>query len=86
MAAQTHFFSRRHRLTLALVMKEDLVFLLRVRKLFGGARGRKASAGRRQRQADGQPPAGAGQAAAHGLPFVVLHMQVCVSHRCSLHM
>lgn len=66
--------------TPALVMGSGLVFLLRGRKLFGDSWCWEASAGGRQRHADGQPPAGAGQAAPHGLPFVVLHMPVCVSH------
>lgn len=66
--------------TPALVMGSSLVFLLRGRKLFGDSWCWEASAGGCQRHADGQPPAGAGQAAPHGLPFVVLHMPVCVSH------
>lgn len=60
----------------------DLVFLLRGRKLFGDARRRQTSAGRRQWQADEQPPAGAGQTATQGLTSAVLHMRVCVvAHR-----
>lgn len=61
-------------------MGSGLVFLLRGRKLFGDSWCWEASAGGRQRHADGQPPAGAGQAAPHGLPFVLLHMPVCVFH------
>lgn len=61
-------------------MGNGLVFLLRGRKLFGDSGSWEASAGGRQRHADGQPPAGAGQAAPRGLPFVVLHMPVCASH------
>lgn len=60
-------------------MGNGLVFLLRGRKLSGGARSREATAGRSQWQADGQPPAGAGQTASHGLPLVVLHLLVCTA-------
>lgn len=67
-----------HECTPALLMDNGLVILLRGRKLFGDAWCWEATAGCRQRHADGQPPAGAGQAAPHGLPFVVLHMPVCV--------
>lgn len=70
----------RWKCTPALVMGSGLVFLLRGRKLFGDSRCWEASAGGRQRHADGQPPAGAGPAAPHGLPFVVLQLPVCVSH------
>lgn len=63
-------------------MGNGLVFLLRGRKLSGGARSTEAPAGRSQWQVDGQPPAGAGQTASHGLPLVVLHLPVCTAALC----
>lgn len=59
------------------VAGNGLVFLLRGRELPGDAGRREASAGGRQRHADGQPPAGAGPPAPRRLTLAVLHMPVC---------